>query len=264
MVADADIADPDCRGGLRRGGGAGRWPRGDLRRAITLYERVWRFAEALPLAERLGDPALAIRLALDAGRRRAGSGHRPGHPRRSARGSGRRQRGVRRPGALRRGGRAGRAGGLVRARRRPCTGAAGCRWRRRAPWSGRGCGTTPAVRTSRSRARRPRTGTRRPRPRPSWRWAALLGRLGRPRDAVRALQAAARHPAHHRGRRPPAVPGAGRPGPAPRRGRDRPPAARGPPRSARQRRGHRRAGAAGAQRPGAVGRAAAAVRRAAR
>ncbi len=40
--------------------------RGDLRRAITLYERVWRFADALPLAEQLGDPALAVRLALEA------------------------------------------------------------------------------------------------------------------------------------------------------------------------------------------------------
>jgi tetratricopeptide (TPR) repeat protein len=39
---------------------------GDLRRAIQLLERIWRFAEALPLAERLGDRALAIRLALDA------------------------------------------------------------------------------------------------------------------------------------------------------------------------------------------------------
>jgi eukaryotic-like serine/threonine-protein kinase len=39
---------------------------GDLRRAIQLYERVWRFADALPLAERLGDAALAVRLALDA------------------------------------------------------------------------------------------------------------------------------------------------------------------------------------------------------
>jgi tetratricopeptide (TPR) repeat protein len=40
--------------------------RGDLSRAVQLYERVWRFADALPLAERLGDPALAVRLALDA------------------------------------------------------------------------------------------------------------------------------------------------------------------------------------------------------
>jgi eukaryotic-like serine/threonine-protein kinase len=40
---------------------------GDLRRAIALYERSWRFADALPLALTLGDRPLAIRLALDAG-----------------------------------------------------------------------------------------------------------------------------------------------------------------------------------------------------
>jgi eukaryotic-like serine/threonine-protein kinase len=45
---------------VERGGQA------DLRRAIKLYERVWRFADALPLAEQLGDPALAVRLALEA------------------------------------------------------------------------------------------------------------------------------------------------------------------------------------------------------
>jgi eukaryotic-like serine/threonine-protein kinase len=39
---------------------------GDLRRGIKLLERVWRFADALPLAMRLGDAALAVRLALDA------------------------------------------------------------------------------------------------------------------------------------------------------------------------------------------------------
>jgi serine/threonine-protein kinase len=39
---------------------------GDLPRAITLLERIWRFAEAIPLAQRLGDAPLAIRLALDA------------------------------------------------------------------------------------------------------------------------------------------------------------------------------------------------------
>ena len=39
---------------------------GDLGRAITLLERIWRFAEAVPLALRLGDAPLAIRLALDA------------------------------------------------------------------------------------------------------------------------------------------------------------------------------------------------------
>ncbi len=40
--------------------------RGELPRAIQLYERVWRFADALPLALQLGDRGLAVRLALDA------------------------------------------------------------------------------------------------------------------------------------------------------------------------------------------------------
>jgi serine/threonine-protein kinase len=40
--------------------------RGELRRAVQLYERVWRFADALPLAVELGDRGLAVRLALDA------------------------------------------------------------------------------------------------------------------------------------------------------------------------------------------------------
>jgi eukaryotic-like serine/threonine-protein kinase len=39
---------------------------GDLKRAIELLERIWRFADALPLALRLGDAPWAIRLALDA------------------------------------------------------------------------------------------------------------------------------------------------------------------------------------------------------
>ena len=39
--------------------------RGELRRAIALYERVWRFVDALALAESLGDRGLAVRLALD-------------------------------------------------------------------------------------------------------------------------------------------------------------------------------------------------------
>jgi tetratricopeptide (TPR) repeat protein len=39
---------------------------GDLARAIRLHERVWRFAEAVPLAVQLGDRPLAVRLALDA------------------------------------------------------------------------------------------------------------------------------------------------------------------------------------------------------
>src|SRR5450432_3243729 len=41
--------------------------RGELARAIGLYERVWRFADAWPLALAIGDRALAVRLALDAG-----------------------------------------------------------------------------------------------------------------------------------------------------------------------------------------------------
>jgi len=40
--------------------------RGELRRAIGLYERIWRFVDALPLAITLGDRGLAVRLALDA------------------------------------------------------------------------------------------------------------------------------------------------------------------------------------------------------
>jgi serine/threonine-protein kinase len=41
--------------------------RGEPRRAIQLYERVWRFAEAVPVALALGDRPLAVRLSLDAG-----------------------------------------------------------------------------------------------------------------------------------------------------------------------------------------------------
>jgi serine/threonine-protein kinase len=55
------VAAGDYAGAARRAEATG-----DLRRAIQLLERVWRFADALPLAERLGDRALAIRLALDA------------------------------------------------------------------------------------------------------------------------------------------------------------------------------------------------------
>src|SRR3954470_16327594 len=40
--------------------------RGERLRAIRLYERVWRFADAVPLAVELGDRAMAVRLALDA------------------------------------------------------------------------------------------------------------------------------------------------------------------------------------------------------
>ena len=41
--------------------------RGEPRRAIQLYERVWRFAEAVPVALALADRPLAVRLSLDAG-----------------------------------------------------------------------------------------------------------------------------------------------------------------------------------------------------
>jgi tetratricopeptide (TPR) repeat protein len=48
-------------------GAAGRAAaQGDLVRAIQLYERVWRFADAVPLALVRGDRPLAVRLALDA------------------------------------------------------------------------------------------------------------------------------------------------------------------------------------------------------
>jgi eukaryotic-like serine/threonine-protein kinase len=39
---------------------------GDVRRAISLLERIWHFTEAIPLALTLGDACLALRLALDA------------------------------------------------------------------------------------------------------------------------------------------------------------------------------------------------------
>ncbi|HEY4185649.1 MAG TPA: serine/threonine-protein kinase [Polyangia bacterium] len=41
--------------------------RGELDRAIGIYDRLWRFADALPLALRLDRRALAVRLALDLG-----------------------------------------------------------------------------------------------------------------------------------------------------------------------------------------------------
>ncbi len=40
--------------------------KGDLLRAIELCERVWKFAEAIPFALAVGDRPLAVRLALDA------------------------------------------------------------------------------------------------------------------------------------------------------------------------------------------------------
>ena len=176
---------------------------GDLRRAIPLYERVWRFAEALPLAERLGDPALAIRLALDAGDsgRAAAIAEAIAADRRG--GAGCRQRGVRRPGALRRGGRAGRTGGVVRTGGGAVPARGRCRWRRRAPWSEPGCGTTPVDLYEEVAREAAEDGDQATAAEARLALGALLGRLGRPRDAVRALQAAARHPA------PPRPPPAG-------------------------------------------------------
>ena len=40
--------------------------RGELRLAVGIYQRLWRYRDALPLALELGDTALAIELALDA------------------------------------------------------------------------------------------------------------------------------------------------------------------------------------------------------
>ena len=70
MTKRSDAADESADQLLARGDYAGAAARaaaeGDLPRAIRLYERVWRFADAVPLAVALGDRALAVRLALDA------------------------------------------------------------------------------------------------------------------------------------------------------------------------------------------------------
>src|SRR2546423_9539173 len=58
---EALVARGDYLGAAARAAGTG-----DLARAIQLYERVWRFADAVPLALALGDRPLAVRLALDA------------------------------------------------------------------------------------------------------------------------------------------------------------------------------------------------------
>jgi len=47
--------------------------RGELERALDIYDRLWRFADALPLALQLGRRPLAIRLALDLGDHRRAS-----------------------------------------------------------------------------------------------------------------------------------------------------------------------------------------------
>ena len=261
MVADADIADLIAAGDYV-GAAARAVAEGDLRRAITLYERVWRFAEALPLAERLGDPALAIRLALDAGdgARAAAIAQAIPADRRaeldaaSAAFAGRARFAegaelAERAGSFERAAALYRRGGLPLAAARALE--------RAGLWNDAGRLYEQVAREAAE------DGDGQTAAEAQLALGALLGRLGRPRDAVRALQAAARHPRTTEAAAAPAVPGAGRPGPAPRRRRDRPPPAPGAPRAARQRRGHRRAGAAGAQRPGAVGRAPAPVRRAA-
>jgi eukaryotic-like serine/threonine-protein kinase len=58
---DALVAQGDYAGAAQRA-----LADGQVNRAIELLERIWRFADAIPLALRLGDLPLAIRLALDA------------------------------------------------------------------------------------------------------------------------------------------------------------------------------------------------------
>ncbi|HVV49246.1 MAG TPA: hypothetical protein VHO06_06290, partial [Polyangia bacterium] len=65
-MADGDFVDYLVAHGAYAEAARVAGERGELRRAIGLYERVWRFAEAWPLALKLGDRALAVRLALDA------------------------------------------------------------------------------------------------------------------------------------------------------------------------------------------------------
>ncbi len=168
MVADADIADLIAAGDYV-GAAARAVAEGDLRRAITLYERVggsprrcrWPSAWGIrrwpsgwpwtpgtapgPRPSPRPFPPTGARIWMPPARRSPAGRALPRAP-------------------------SWRSGPGRSSARRPCTGAAACRWRRRGPWNGRGCGTTPGGRTSRSPARRPRTGTRRPRPRPSWRW----------------------------------------------------------------------------------------------
>ena len=163
--------------------------RGELRRAIALYERVWRFVDALPLAVSLGDRGLAVRLALDAQPARARHRDRRRHHRR--RRPGRRRGRLRRPRPLLRGRRAppsarGLAArrGAVPPRQRPDRRGARARPRGRAARGG------PALRAP-GRAGRAAT---RPPPR-AWRSGACSSRLGRHEEAARHLQVAARTPA---------------------------------------------------------------------
>ena len=164
--------------------------RGERLRAIRLYERVWRFADAVPLALELGDRAMAVRLALDAnlvGRATEIAGAVPsdapaellavadafaarGRPFEAARAA-ERARDFRRAAALYR--RAGAA--LDEARARESGGElheAGVLYERLAAQGAEE--EAAAARLALGR---------------------LLGRLGRHEDAARQLQAAARHPA---------------------------------------------------------------------
>jgi eukaryotic-like serine/threonine-protein kinase len=65
-MADGDFVDYLVAHGAYAEAARVAAERGDLPRAIALYERVWRFADAWPLALRLGDRPAAVRLALDA------------------------------------------------------------------------------------------------------------------------------------------------------------------------------------------------------
>jgi tetratricopeptide (TPR) repeat protein len=65
-MADGDFVDYLVAHGAYAEAARAAAGRGELARAIALYERVWRFADAWPLALTLGDRALAVRLALDA------------------------------------------------------------------------------------------------------------------------------------------------------------------------------------------------------
>jgi serine/threonine-protein kinase len=66
LVTEADSIDALVARGDYVSAAALAAAKGDPARAIRLYERIWRFAEAVPLALGMGDRALAVRLALDA------------------------------------------------------------------------------------------------------------------------------------------------------------------------------------------------------
>jgi tetratricopeptide (TPR) repeat protein len=65
-MADGDFVDYLVAHGAYAEAARVATERGELGRAIALYERVWRFGDAWPLALKLGDRQLAVRLALDA------------------------------------------------------------------------------------------------------------------------------------------------------------------------------------------------------